>query len=91
MKKACKKIGSVLKTVFGYGIMVCLFAGGLTFFGYLVALIIGGDAAATICHVIYKGIIPWIIRCSTVMVVLGLIAMYFSGELALTAKKRNEK
>ena len=91
MKKACRKIGSVLKTVFGYGIMVCLFAGGLTFFGYRAALIIGGDAAASICHVIYKEIIPWIIRCSTVMVVLGLIAMYFSGELALTAKKRNKK
>lgn len=91
MKKACKKIGSILKTIFGYGIMISLFAGGLTFFGYLAALMIGGDTAAMICHVIYKQIIPWIIRCSTVMVVLGLIAMYFSGEMALTAKKRNEK
>ena len=70
--------------------MICLFAGGLTFFGYLAALIIGGDTATQICHVIYKGIIPWIIRCSTVMVVLGLIAMYFSGEMALTAHKRNK-
>ena len=91
MKNVCKKIGSVLKKIFGYGIMISLFAGGLTFFGYVAALIIGGDTATTICHVIYKEIIPWIIRCSTVMVVLGLIAMYFSGEMALTAKKRNEK
>ena len=91
MKKVCKKIGSILKVVFGYGIMISLFAGGLTFFGYLAALIIGGDTAAQICHVIYKGITQWIIRLSTVMVVLGLVAMYFSGELALTAKKRNEK
>lgn len=90
MKEVCKKIGSVLKTIFGYGIMICLFAGGLTFFGYLVALIIGGDTAAAICQVIYKGIIPWIIRCSTVMVVLGLIAMYFSGEMALTAQKKKK-
>ena len=91
MKAVMKKISEIMKLIFGYGIMICLFAGGLTFLGYLAALIIGGDTAAQICHVIYKLIVPWIIRLSTVMVVLGLIAMYFSGELALTAKKRNER
>ena len=31
MKNACKKIAGVLKMIFGYGIMISLFAGGLTF------------------------------------------------------------
>lgn len=57
MKETCKKISSVLKTIFGYGIMICLFAGGLTFFGYVAALIIGGETAAAICVFIYKTII----------------------------------
>ena len=53
MKEFCKKISNVLKMVFGYGIMLTLFAGGLTFFGYVAALMIGGDTAAAICTVIY--------------------------------------
>ena len=88
MKEICKKISAVLKTIFGYGIMLCLFAGGLTFFGYVAALIIGGEAATAICVFIYKTIIPYIIKLSTVMVLLGLVAMYLNGEMALTSNKK---
>ena len=91
MKETCKKISSVLKTIFGYGIMICLFAGGLTFFGYVAALIIGGETAAAICVFIYKTIIPYIIKVSTSMVLLGLVAMYLNGEMALTSNKKTSK
>lgn len=91
MKQFCAKLAAVLKTVFGYGIMICLFAGGLTFFGYVAALIVGGDVAAAICQVISDHIIPWIIRCSTSLVLLGLLSMYLAGEQALTAGKKKEK
>ena len=88
MKEFCKKLSNILKTIFGYGIMAVLFAGGLTFFGYLAALIIGGDAAAAICTVIYKNIIPVIIYAAVVLVLLGLVAMYLNGEMALTSSKK---
>lgn len=88
MKQTCKKISNVLRIIFGYGIMICLFAGGLTFFGYLVALCIGGDTAAKICEVIYKTIIPYIIKGSTILVLLGLVTMYLNGEVALTPDKK---
>ena len=88
MKEMCKKIAAVLKMIFGYGIMICLFVGGLTFFGYVAALIIGGDTAAVICEFIYKTIIPWVIKISTIMVLLGLVAMYLNGEMALTSSKK---
>ena len=94
MKEFGKKLSNVLKTVFGYGIMAALFAGGLTFFGYVAALIIGGDMATKICTVIYKDIIPIIIYASVILVLLGLVAMYLNGEVALTpekAKKGKEK
>ena len=91
MKETCKKISSVLKTIFGYGIMICLFAGGLTFFGYVAALIIGGETAAAICVFIYETIIPYIIKVSTSMVLLGLVAMYLNGEMALTSNKKTSK
>ena len=84
MKEMLKKLSDKLKIVFGYGIMITLFVGGLTFFGYLAALIIGGDTAALICEIIYKKIIPVIIYISTIMVLFGLLTMYLAGEKALT-------
>ena len=88
MKEMCKKISSVLRIVFGYGILICLFAGGLTFFGYMAALVIGGETATAICVFIYKTVIPYIIKTSTIMVLLGLLVMYLNGEVALTADKK---
>ncbi len=87
-RKFCRKISDALKSVFGWGIMLCLFAGGLTFFGYLAALVIGGDVAAEICRVLSGEIFPVIIYASTVMVLLGLTSMYFGGEKALTSEKK---
>ena len=87
-KETLKKISNVLRTVFGYGIMIALFVGGLTFFGYLAALIIGGDVAAAICVVLSKHIIPAVIKLSTIMVLLGIVIMYLNGEVALTPSKK---
>lgn len=91
MKEMCKKLSAILRTVFGYGIMLCLFAGGMTFFGYLAALFIGGETATAICVFIYKTILPVIIRASTILVLLGLVVMYLNGEVALTANKKETK
>ena len=88
MREILKKISDVCKVIFGYGIMITLFAGGLTFFGYVAALIIGGDTAAMICAFIYQQIIPVIIYISTVLVLFGLLTMYFAGEKALTSGKK---
>jgi len=88
IKDILSKISNVLRVIFGYGITVSLFAGGLTFFGFIAALIIGGETATLICTFISSEIIPVIIYISTVMVVLGLIAMYLNGEVALTSNKK---
>ena len=91
MKETCKKISQVLRTIFGYGIMICLFVGGLTFFGYVAAIIIGGETAAAICVFLYKTLLPLVIKCSNILVLLGLVAMYLNGELALTTSKKETK
>ncbi|SEQ20307.1 hypothetical protein SAMN02910369_01397 [Lachnospiraceae bacterium NE2001] len=89
MKETLKKISDVFKLIFGYGIMIVLFAGGLTFFGYVVALIIGGDTATAICTWIYNSFIPVIIYASTILILFGLLTMYMAGEKALTPGKKN--
>ena len=91
MKETMKKLSDALKLVFGCGILFTLFAGGMTFFGYLAALILGGDAAAVICEVIYKKIIPVIVYATSCLVVLGLISMYLAGEKALTPSTKHKE
>ena len=89
MKDNFKKLAEVFKLIFGYGIMIVLFAGGLTFFMYVTALIIGGETAAAMCTWIYKSFIPIIIKASTMLILFGLLTMYMAGEKALTPGKKN--
>ena len=91
MKKTLKKISEVCTLIFGYGIMITLFAGVLTFFGYLAALFIGGETATAICVFIYKQIFPIIIYVTTCLILFGLVAMYLGGETALTTSKKEKK
>ncbi len=91
MKNVLNKVVSVLKVIFGWGVMLSLFAGGLTFFGYVAALIIGGGEGgigAEICRIISKEITPVITYVSTCCVLLGLLTMYLSGDKALTVGKK---
>ena len=81
-----EKIIHICRLIFGYGILLCLFAGGATFFGYIAAMFIGGSTAENICVFIYKTIMPIIIYTSTVLVLFGLLVMYLNGEKSLTPK-----
>lgn len=90
MKEKFNKFIDLLKMVFGYGIMITLFVGGFTFFGYLAALIIGGNTATTLCVFIYEKIVPVMIYATTITVLLGLVIMYLSGQTALSAKTKKK-
>ena len=91
MKETMKKISDICKLIFGYGIMIVLFAGGLTFFGYVAALCIGGETATAICTWIYKSFIPVLIEASTILILFGLVTMYLAGEKALTPDRKSAK
>ena len=91
MKKIMKKIADILGMIYGYGIMICLLFSGCMFFGYFFALIVGGDTANNVCTFIYKEIFPIVIYASSVLVILGLVKMYLSGETALTISAKREK
>lgn len=91
MKDKIKKVSDIMKIFFGYGILVSLFCGGMIFFGYLVALIMGGDKAVWLCDFIYKKIVPVMIYFSTVSVLFGLLTMYLSGDKALTSGRKKKE
>lgn len=90
MKNTIKKIAGICKKVFGYAIMISLFAGGLTFFGYLAALIIGGDTAVLICDFLYNKVLKVIIYFTNIFIIFGLLTMYLSGEKALMPTKNHK-
>ena len=79
-----KKISDLSLTVFAVGILVCLFAGGLSAVFYVVALFIGGDAATGLCAWTFKTYLPWVIRATSVFSGIGLIGMYLTNQKALT-------
>lgn len=79
-----KKISKVLLTIFAIGVLATLFAGALSFVGYLVALVIGGEAATALCAFIYKEYFPWVIRICSISVGCGLVGMYLEKTKALT-------
>lgn len=85
-----KKVTEICKLIFGYGIMITLFIGGLTFFGYLAALLIGGETATAICVFIYKQIVPVMIYATTCLVLFGIVCMYMAGEVALVPDKKKK-
>jgi len=79
-----KKIGDIINTIFGWGIYICLFAGGITFFGFLFAVIIGGGTGEAIAVFLHKQYFPIIIRLASFIIILGLIGMYLNKEQALS-------
>ena len=90
MKALFQKIVKVASIVYGYGIMLALVIGGLSFFGYIAALIAGGNTAVAICDFIYKKLYPILVYGASAIVVLGLVIMYLKGEKALSAEKKKK-
>ena len=71
-----KKISQVLLTLFAIGVLLTLFAGALAFFGFVAALMIGGETATALCVFIHKTYFPDVIQLCSISVAFGLAGMY---------------
>ena len=90
MKNFCKKVANVLGWIYGSGIALSLFLGGLSFIAYIVAFCIGGQTATDICVFVYEKFYPWLFIFSSAIVLLGLLKMYLNGDVAFTVKKKEK-
>ena len=83
-----KKGSQILYQLFGWGAYISIFAA--CFFGFVIALIIGGGTGAALAVMIKGTFFPIIIKLTSVSVALGLIGMYFGKEqaLSMTADKK---
>lgn len=86
-----KKVVDTLLWIFGVGVMVCLFAGGLAFLGFVVALCIGGDIATEMCVFIHKTYFPYVIQFTSIFVGIGLLGMYLGRVKALSLRSASSK
>jgi len=86
-----KSFANLCERIYGYGILICLFVGGLMTFGFVAAFIVGGETATAICVYIHKTIFPKLIYLSNICIIIGLVKMYLVGEKALTAGNRKSK
>ncbi|MBR2459815.1 MAG: hypothetical protein IKB34_01090 [Clostridia bacterium] len=86
-----QRISGILGKAYGIGILIALFVGGLSFLGYLAALIIGGETATAICVFIYKSAYPVLFVFSSSVALLGLVKMYVAGEKSMSPSKRRSK
>lgn len=84
------KINEIINKIFGWGIYFSLFAGGLAFFGFLIAIIMGGEGATQLAVFIHKQYFPIVIKVASITIGLGLVGMYLNKEqaLSLAADKR---
>lgn len=84
-----KKVANILLSIFGAGVLITVTIGGLSVIGYIVALLIGGEVATEICHVILKVGFPWLIKATSVFVGLGLLGMYLEKKKALVIENED--
>lgn len=84
------KISKIFLNIFAVGVLLTLLAGALTFVGFIVAFIIGGESATQLCVFIHKTYFPYVIRVCSVAVGFGLIGMYLGKMKALSVGKENK-
>ena len=78
-----KKLTHILDCIYAWGIFLCLFVGGAMFFGYLAAMVLGGEPAVILCDVIRNRIFPVLIYAGNLTVLLGLLSMYLKKQKSL--------
>lgn len=89
-KTKWQKFTDVLVTVFGYVVLAILILGGLSFFAFVVAFFIGGDAAAAITTFLSKKFYPILVMTSTISLLFAMLIFYLRGDLSAKKKKKAE-
>lgn len=85
-----QKLSQLLNSIFGWGVFLALIAGSLSFFGFVIALIMGGSGGEALAVYLQKQYFPVLIRITSIVIGIGLIAMYVGKEQALSLASEKE-
>lgn len=86
-----EKILNILTKIWAMVSFVLLFTGGISVFGYIAAIIIGGETGAEIINFLYTKLFSTLIYVNSIFIIVGLIKMELAGEQSLTAGKKKKK
>jgi len=84
MKNIILKACTVIEKIYAVMAVILLFAGGLCFFGYAAAIIIGGSTAEMISVFIYTKIMKVLIYGASAATIIGLLYIYLKKQKFLT-------
>ncbi len=85
-----EKIINFITRLWAVSSCILLFSGGITFFGYLAAIILGGDTGASIISFLYEKVFGVLIYVNSVFIVIGLVKVELSGEKMLTSSSKKK-
>lgn len=74
------RVISALCTVVSAGVALCLLVGLLVLAAFLAAFFLGGEAAAAICAVLSRYVLPNLYLLGTILSIIGIVKMYLCGE-----------
>ena len=79
-----KAAGKALNKAFGYMVFIALMLGGIAFFGFVAAFILGPTTGGALGVFIKGKYFPWVIRFGTLTILTGLISMNLNGRSSVS-------
>ena len=86
-----QKLLNLCKTIYGWGMTISFFAGGLPVVPFVFAIAIGGSWGEGVAVFLYRQYYPCVILLASICMVIGLIAMYLEKQQGLSLKTITEK
>ena len=75
-----EKVVLVLSKIIGISLFICLFGGGLGFFGFLSAFFFTQETSIKICTWVFEVYYDFLIKLSTITTIITFIYMYFNKD-----------
>ena len=86
-----ERVISVLKKIFSCVIAICMITARTVFGAFVFALAVGGETADWICTTLKSTVLPIVYYTNAVLAVIGVVAVYLSGERVYTMETGTEK
>ncbi|MEW8973666.1 MAG: hypothetical protein AB2375_05665 [Tissierellaceae bacterium] len=86
-----EKLEKSVRSIFSITLIIAILGGGVIFFMFIVALIMGGTLGESLATNASKIIMPYFIRFASISVLAGLVSFYITGEHTLSLNEEEKQ
>jgi hypothetical protein len=86
-----EKLEKSVRSIFSITLIIAILGGGVIFFMFIVALIMGGTLGESLATNASKIIMPYFIRFASISVLSGLVSFYITGEHTLSLNEEEKQ